>query len=66
MKKNSREHHTAIYWSLCRQYRNRCWNELATVSVTRLLQSPYERVRLMACELWYRITSNDTKEQACD
>jgi len=30
---------------------------LATVAITGLLQSPYERVRLMACELWYGITS---------
>lgn len=63
---NSIEHHAAIYWSLCFQHRKRCWNELATVALTGLLQSPYERVRLMACELWYRITSNDTEKQACD
>lgn len=66
MMKGSLEHHTAIYWSLSRQARKGYWNELASVAITGLLQSPYERVRLMACELWYRITSNDTEEQTSD
>ena len=56
MIKNSVEHHAAVYWALCRQYRNNRWNELATISMTGLLQSPYERIKVAACDLWYRVS----------
>lgn len=51
------EHHAAVYWSLRRQFCAGHWNELATVAITGLLVSPYERVRLMACDLWIKVTS---------
>ncbi|CAB4210276.1 hypothetical protein UFOVP1413_4 [uncultured Caudovirales phage] len=54
---NGVEHHARIYWSLRRQFCAGQWNMLATVAITGLLQSPYERVRLMACELWYGVTT---------
>ena len=55
MKMNSLEHHSSIYWTLCRQLRTNRWNLLATQTLGRLLQSPYDRIKVAACDLWYRI-----------
>lgn len=56
MKINSLEHQSAVYWSLCRQYRCNRWNELATKAMTALLQSTYDHMRTRACDLWYRVS----------
>lgn len=55
MIRNSLEHHSVIYWSLCRQFRNNRWNLLATERLGYLLKSPYDRIKVAACDLWYRI-----------
>ena len=61
------EQHSALYWALCRHVqRNRCWTANATVLITRLLHSPHERVRLLACDLWYRITADECKDATHD
>lgn len=61
------EQHSALYWALCRHYgRKRRWTDNATVLITRLLQSPYERVRLLASDLWYKVTSNEPEDTADD
>lgn len=62
MKKNSLEHHSAIYWALCRQHRIGRWNELATTAMTGLLRSPYECLTIRAADLWYRISSNAVQD----
>lgn len=56
MIKDSLEHQSAVYWSLCRQYRCNRWNELATKAMTALLQSTYDHMRTRACDLWYRVS----------
>lgn len=63
---NELEKHSALYWALCRRLRCNRWNGAATAAMTRLLQSPYERVRLAACDLWYRVSSNADENEACD
>ena len=61
------EQHSALYWALCRHFqRNRRWTANATVLITRLLHSPHERVRLLASDLWYRITSNEHEDAPHD
>lgn len=61
------EQHSALYWALCRHVQQgRLWTANATVLITRLLQSPHERVRLLACDLWYRVTSNEREDPADD
>lgn len=64
MKMNSLEHHSSVYWALCRQYRNGRWNDLATTTLTALLQSNYESLKIRACDLWYRISSDAPQDTA--
>lgn len=52
------EQHSALYWALCRHVQQgRLWTGNATLLITRLLQSPHERVRLLASDLWHRIAN---------
>lgn len=59
------EQHSALYWALSRHSRQRHWTNNATLLITRLLQSPHERVRLLASDLWHRI-ANEHEDAAHD
>lgn len=60
------EQHSAVYWALCRHARRGRWTTAATLIMTTLLQSPHERVRLLASDLWYRITADENKDAPND
>jgi hypothetical protein len=61
------EQHSALYWALCRHVQQgRLWTANATLLITRLLQSPHERVRLLACDLWHRVTADELEEPTGD